>query len=134
MPTCYTCWFPYGQRGGVCLKTTRHRRTPQDVTDRRKTPILTKRLCVIACFIHHVHELKPMNERKIQQKYKIQTAKMRRDATGRHIAPQDRDVAKRLAAVLSTDRVGFSNEQSTPSVDNKATIVIPGHCSVAVST
>jgi len=26
-------------------------RTPQDATDRRKTPILTKLLCIIACFI-----------------------------------------------------------------------------------
>jgi len=52
-----------------------------------------------------VYELKPINEIKVQQKYKIQTVKMRRayvsnppqDATGRHRAPQD--IAKRLAAV-----------------------------------
>ena len=35
-----------------------------------------------------MHEVKPLNERKIQQKYKIQTAKMRKSVMRRN-TPQD---------------------------------------------
>jgi len=49
-------------------------------------------------FYTSMYELKPMNERKMQRKYKIETAKMHisipaQDATGRHRRQQD--VAKR---------------------------------------
>jgi len=90
-------WEPdVKQKTWVCLKTTRRLRTPQNA--------YSYEMPMCYCMFHtSVYELKTMNERKIQQKYKIQTAKNTevtsplQDATGRHRPPQD--VAKCLAAV-----------------------------------
>jgi len=52
-------------------------------------------------------------------------------ATGRQRRLQD--VAKCLSCSKSTVLSRILNDQSMPSMDNKAAIVIHGHCSVAVS-
>jgi len=82
---------------------TENRKTPQDVARRRKiaqTPIRATRLCAIACFIRQCDELKPMNERKMQRKYKIETAKM-------HISipAQDATLSQTAARRRKTDIV-----------------------------
>jgi len=78
-----------------------------------------------------------MNEGKIQRKYKTETAKKHisiplQDAAVRHRHPQD--VAKRLSCSMSTVLNRLLNDQSTPSMDNKAATVIHGRCFVAAST
>jgi len=60
---------------------------------------------------------------------------MRKSVIGRK-TPQDVTECRKTlqnAWVQYEYWVGYSNEQSTPSMDKAATI-IPGHCSVAVST
>jgi len=77
-----------------------------------------------------------MNERNMQQKYQIQTAKMHRSVI-RHKMPQaitDRCKTLQNAKLQYEYWVGYFNEQSMALIDNKAATVIPGHYFVAVST
>jgi len=65
-----------------------------------------------------------MSDRKIQQKYKIQTAKVRKSVSLiRRKTPQDvtaRPWRRKMPSCSIEYWVGYSNEQSTPSMDNNA--------------
>ena len=82
--------------GGVCLKTARRRKTPQ--TDAKR---LFLRNAYVLLHVSYVNvPTKSMSYSKIQQKYKIQTAKMHKTvnlSNLRRKTPQD--VAKCLATV-----------------------------------
>ena len=82
-----------------------------------------------------MYQLKPMNERKIQQKYKIQTAKMHNLVIRRKTSQTAARRRKTPSCSMSTEWVTSTNTAlSMPSMDNKAVTIIPGHCYVAVLT
>jgi len=83
-----------------------------------------------------MYELKPMNTRKNAIKTKLRPQKC--ISVFRHKTPRTSQTAARHRKTHSCSmRIVLSmllNDQTTPSMDNTAATVIPGHCSVAVST
>jgi len=110
----------------------------QDATDRHKTPQNVYSYEMHMCYrMFHtlMYQLKPMNERKIQQKYKIQTAKMHNLVIRRKTSQTAARRRKTPSCSMSTEWVTSTNTAlSMPSMDNEAVTIIPGHCYVVVLT